>query len=130
MRVQLPAHLGKYELEECLGGGMSEVYRARDTVIGRTVAVKILTEEACADQEVKARFILEAQMSGNLQHDHIVQIYDYGENEQWGPFIVMEFLRGEDLAQALKGGRAGDLQNRLRIALELAAALEHVHSCQ
>ena len=73
MRLQLPARLGKYELEECLGGGMSEVYRARDTVIGRTVAVKLLTEEACADTEVRTRFMLEAQMSGNLQHDHIVK---------------------------------------------------------
>ncbi len=130
MRLQLPARIGKYELDEFLGGGMSEVYRARDTIIGRTVAIKILTEEACADKVVRARFMLEAQMSGNLQHDHIVKIYDCGESENWGPFIVMEFLIGEDLAQAIKGGRTGDLRNRLRIALELAEALEHVHSCQ
>jgi serine/threonine-protein kinase len=130
MRLQLPTSIGKYELVEFLGGGMSEVYRARDTVIGRTVAVKILTEEAWADKVVRARFMLEAQMSGNLQHDHIVKIYDCGETEKWGPFIVMEFLIGEDLAQAIKGGRTGDLRNKLRMALELAEALEHVHSCQ
>jgi formylglycine-generating enzyme required for sulfatase activity len=130
MRLKLPARIGKYELQEFLGGGMSEVYRARDTIIGRTVAVKILTDEACADPEVRARFLLEAQMSGNLQHDHIVKIYDCGEDDNKRPYIVMEFLRGEDLAHAIKGKRAGDLRNRLRIALELAEALEYVHSCQ
>src|ERR1700675_156722 len=105
MRLKLPARIGKYELEEFLGGGMSEVYRARDTIIGRTVALKILTDEACADPEVRARFLLEAQMSGNLQHDHIVKIYDCGEDENNRPYIVMEFLRGEDLAHAIKGKR-------------------------
>ena len=55
--MELPARIGKYELEEFLGGGMSHVYRARDTVIGRTVAVKILTEQGCADPEAKARFL-------------------------------------------------------------------------
>jgi len=130
MRVQVPARIGKYELLEYLGGGMSEVYRGRDTIIGRIVAVKILTAEACADQVVRARFMLEAQMSGNLQHNHIVHIYDCGESENWGPYIVMEFLLGEDLAQAIQGGRTGDLRNKLRIALELAEALEHVHSNQ
>ena len=53
--MQLPARIGKYELEEFLGGGMSHVYRARDTVIGRTVALKILTEAGCEDAEAKER---------------------------------------------------------------------------
>ena len=69
--MELPARIGKYELEEFLGGGMSHVYRARDTIIGRTVAVKILTEAGCADEEVRARFLAEARMAGNLSHDHI-----------------------------------------------------------
>ena len=54
--MQLPARLGKYELQEFLGGGMSHVYRAFDTVIGRTVAVKILTEQAAQDDEARDRF--------------------------------------------------------------------------
>ena len=70
-----PKRIGKYELEEFLGGGMSHVYRARDTVIGRTVAVKILTEAGCEDQEAKARFLAEARMAGNLSHDNILGIY-------------------------------------------------------
>ncbi|MEO8130161.1 MAG: bifunctional serine/threonine-protein kinase/formylglycine-generating enzyme family protein, partial [Bryobacteraceae bacterium] len=109
------------------GGGMSHVYRARDTVIGRTVAVKILTPAGCADAEAKARFLLEAQMSGNIAHDNIINIFDYGE-EQGRPYIVMEFLVGQDLRDAIKNNQTGDLDGKLRIALQVARALEYVHS--
>ncbi len=125
--MQLPARFGKYELQEFLGGGMSHVYRALDTVIGRQVAVKILTDEGCRDADTKERFLHEARMSGAIQHDHIVTIHDYGE-ESGCPFIVMEFLRGNDLRDAMRKGEAGDLLNRLRIAAECAAAMEYVHS--
>lgn len=125
--MDLPARIGKYELQKFLGGGMSHVYRARDTVIGRTVAVKILTPQGCADAEAKARFLLEAQMSGNVEHDNIIKIFDYGE-EQGRPFIVMEFLVGQDLRDAIKNGQTGDLDGKLRIALQIAQALEYVHS--
>ena len=125
--MQLPARIGKYELEKFLGGGMSHVYKARDTVIGRTVAVKILTEQGCADPEAKERFLHEARMAGNIQHDNIISIYDYGE-EQGRPFMVMEFLVGQDLRDAIRAGSIGDLKNRLRIALQVARALEYVHT--
>src|SRR5690242_19833160 len=115
--MDLPARIGKYELEEFLGGGMSHVYRARDTVIGRTVAVKILTEQGCADEETRARFLAEARMAGNLSHDHILNIYDFGEDDHKRPYMVMEFLRGEDLRNAIRYARTGDIQNKLRIAL-------------
>ena len=72
--MQLPMHFGKYELQELLGGGMSRVFRARDLVIGRTVAVKILTDAGCADAEVKARFLAEVRMAGNITHDNILGI--------------------------------------------------------
>jgi serine/threonine-protein kinase len=126
--MQLPARIGKYELEEFLGGGMSHVYRARDTVIGRTVAVKILTEQGCADEEVKARFLAEARMAGNLAHDNILSIYDFGEDDQRRPFMVMEFLRGEDLRHAIKEGHTGDLCNKLKIAVQVARALAYIHT--
>ena len=64
---------------------MSHVYRARDTVIGRTVAVKILTEAGCQDPEAKARFLAEARMAGNITHDNVLSIYDFGEDEQHRP---------------------------------------------
>jgi predicted Ser/Thr protein kinase len=119
--------IGKYEFEEFLGGGMSHVFRARDTVIGRTVAVKILTAEASSDPESKARFLREAQMAGALAHENIMSVYDFGE-EQGRPYMVMEFLRGEDLRSAMKNGRTGDLTARLRVAIQAAKALEYIHS--
>ena len=125
--MQLPARFARYELQEFLGGGMSHVYRAVDTVIGRQVAVKILTEDGCRDVEAKERFLHEARMSGAISHDNIVTIHDYGE-EQGRPYIAMEFLRGGDLRDALRKNQAGDPRNRLRIATESAAALEYVHS--
>lgn len=124
--MQLPARFGKYELQEFLGGGMSHVYRAVDTVIGRPVAVKILTGDAARDVDAKERFLHEARISGAIQHDHIVTIHDYGE-EQGLPYMVMEYLRGGDLRDAMRKGQAGDLRNRLRIAAETAAALEYIH---
>jgi serine/threonine-protein kinase len=126
--MQLPARIGKYELEEFLGGGMSHVYRARDTVIGRVVAVKILTAAGCEDAEAKARFLAEARMAGNLSHDNVLHIYDFGEDDAHHPFMVMEFLRGEDLRHAIAGGRTGDLSGKLKIALQAACALEYIHS--
>jgi len=125
--MQLPARISKYELEEFLGGGMSHVYRARDTVIGRTVAVKILTEAGCQDAEAKARFLAEARMAGNIAHDNVISIFDFGEDDQHRPFMVMEFLRGEDLRHAIKNGHTGDLRNKLKIALQAARALDYIH---
>ncbi len=123
-----PKRIGKYELEEFLGGGMSHVYRARDTVIGRTVAVKILTDAGCQDDEARTRFLAEARMAGNIEHDNVMCIYDFGEDEEHRPFMVMEFLRGEDLRHAIRNGRTGDLKYKLKIALQVARALQYVHS--
>jgi serine/threonine-protein kinase len=125
-RLELPATIGKYELLEFLGGGMSHVYRGRDTVIDRPVAVKILTADACGDPDAKARFLQEARLAGNIQHENIVSVFDYGEH-LGRPFIVMEYLKGEDLRHAIRAGRLRGLEHRLRVALDVAAALEYVH---
>ncbi len=106
---------------------MSEVYRARDTVIGRTVVVKILTDAGCADPDLKARFLQEARLAGNIDHDNVVCIYDFGVDERQRPFMVMEFLRGVDLRCALRDGQLGDLKAKLRIALQIAKALGYIH---
>ncbi len=121
---------GKYELQEFLGGGMSHVYRARDTVIGRTVAVKILTEEACADPEARARFVAEGRMAGNIVHENVLGIYDFGFDHMQRPYMVMEFLRGETLRQAIQNGHAGDVKNKIRIGIQVARALRYIHSQQ
>lgn len=127
MALPLPSRVGKYELQEFLGGGMSHVYRAEDKVLGRTVALKLLTEAGNSDPDVKARFLLEARMAGNVDHENIISVYDFG-TEQGRPYLVMEFLRGESLREAIKSGRSGDLKSKLRIALQIGRALEYVHA--
>jgi tRNA A-37 threonylcarbamoyl transferase component Bud32 len=124
--MDLPATLGKYELLEFLGGGMSHVYRARDTVIDRTVVVKILTDSSCQDAEAKARFLQEARLAGGFQHENIVSVFDYGEVDG-KPYIVMEYLQGEDLRDAIRNSRLGGMDDRLRMALAIAQALDYVH---
>jgi len=124
--MQLPSLIGKYELIEFLGGGMSHVYRARDTVIERPVVVKILTEDASSDPESKARFLHEAKIAGGIQHENIVSVFDYGDHAG-RPYIVMEYLEGEDLRNAIRDNHTGNLANRLRIATDIASALEYVH---
>src|SRR6202035_5126207 len=109
--MQIPASIGKYELLEFLGGGMSHVYRARDTVIDRPVVVKLLTPDASSDPEAKARFLQEARVAGNIQHENIVSVFDFGEHEG-RPYIVMEYLKGEDLREAIRNGRARSLYDR------------------
>jgi serine/threonine protein kinase len=125
--VQLPAHIGKYELIEPLGGGMAEVYRARDANLGRMVAIKILTEAGMADQESYARFLAEARLTGSLVHENIIGFYDYGEQDGRS-FLVMEYFDGESLGAAIRGWRTGDLRNQLLIARQIANGLDYVHS--
>ena len=125
-RLPLPSRIGKYELQEFLGGGMSQVYRAQDTVLGRTVAIKVLTEAGCQDSEAKARFLQEARTAGGIVHEHIISVYDFGE-EKGRPFMVMEFLRGKSLNQALKANELGDLRKRLSLAVQACKALSFIH---
>jgi eukaryotic-like serine/threonine-protein kinase len=106
---------------------MSHVYRAFDTVIGRPVAVKILTETAAQDRECRERFSAEAHMAAKATHENVISIYDFGTDDEKGLFMVMEFLQGEDLRNAIRHGRTGDLAKQLKIALQIARALEFVH---
>src|SRR5262249_52436304 len=125
--MQHPTSVGKYDVEQFLGGGMSHVYRARDRVLGRRVALKILTEHGAADAETKARFLQEARMASNISHENIISVYDFGE-DQGRPYIVMEYLEGESLRQAIRHGRSGDFPKRLRIVLMVARALDYIHA--
>jgi serine/threonine protein kinase len=122
-----PAQVGKYQIDKFLGGGMSHVYRATDTVLGRRVALKILTDEGSVDEESKARFLMEARVASNIVHENIISVYDFGE-ERGRPFIVMEFLEGESLRAAIRSGHLGDFRRRMWIALQVGRALDHIHS--
>ena len=125
--MQLPHHVGKYELLECLGGTEAQVYRARDRNLGRTVAFKILSETGLADQETKARFLAEARLTGSFTHENVIAFYDYGEVDG-RPFLVMEYLAGESLRKQIREGRSGDLRSKLALARQIACALAYVHS--
>jgi adenylate cyclase len=120
--------LGRYEVEAIIGrGGMSFVYRARDAIIGRKVALKVLAISGIDQTEIKRRFLAELQILGNLKHDNIVQVYDFGDLEGT-PFMVMELLDGEDLSKAIRGGRIINNEQRLSIGRQIATALRHIHS--
>ncbi|MDX1981692.1 MAG: protein kinase [Bryobacteraceae bacterium] len=118
--------IGKYELLEFLGGGMSFVYRAQDTVLGRIVAIKILNSKT-SDPETGARFLHEARVSANLSHENIIRIYDYGQDGD-DFYMVMEFLEGETLRDALRNGSAVSLLAKLKILLQVGRAIQYAHS--
>ena len=80
---------------------MSHVYRSVDTMLGRQVAVKILTAQGVSDPESKQRFLQEARVASNISHQNIISVYDFGE-EAGKPYMVMEFLVGESLRDAMK----------------------------
>jgi len=107
---------------------MSHVYRAYDTVIGRTVAVKILTGQAAQDSDARDRFLDEARTAAKVTHENIISIYDFGTDPEMGLFMVMEFLVGEDLRHAIRSGHTGDLRSKIKIAIQAARALDFIHS--
>jgi serine/threonine-protein kinase len=125
--MENPSRVGKYEIEKYLGGSMARVYRARDSVLGRRVALKILSESGMSDPEAKQRFLQEARVASSIRHENIVGVYDFGE-DQGRPYIVMEFVEGESLRDAILNGHLGDLRSRLKIAVAIAGAVDHIHS--
>jgi eukaryotic-like serine/threonine-protein kinase len=118
--------LGPYEIQSPLGaGGMGEVYRAKDTRLDRTVAIKILPTHLSANPEFKQRFEREARTVSSLNHPHICHLYDVG-SQDGADFLVMEFLDGETLADRLRRG-ALPFPELLKIGIEVAEALEIAH---
>ena len=118
--------ISHYELLSRIGvGGMGEVYRARDTRLGRTVALKFLTAAFAQDRERLARFQREAQVLASLNHPHIASLYGFEEAEGT-PFLVMELAEGESLDRRLERGPM-PLDEVLAAALQIAQALEEAH---
>ncbi|MCL1592985.1 MAG: serine/threonine-protein kinase [Actinomycetia bacterium] len=119
--------LAHYEITELLGkGGMGEVYRARDTKLGRDVALKILPRELSGDPERIARFQREARSLATLQHQNIASIYDF-EDAAEARFLVMELVEGEDLESRLEREGAVPVDEALKIAIQIASGLEAAH---
>jgi serine/threonine protein kinase len=119
--------LGPYEIVAPLGaGGMGEVYRARDTRLGRDVAIKVLPSHLSSNPDLKARFEREAKAISALSHPHICHLYDIGSQEETD-YLVMELLEGESLADRLKKGPL-PLKQALQYGVEIAEALEKAHA--
>lgn len=118
----------RYKLTERVGlGGMAEVYRTEDNVLGRTVAVKVMLPQYAADPTFTKRFRQEAASAANLQSPYIVSIYDWGlDGETY--YIVMEFLRGTDLKTAIKERGAINQRKAAEIGSQVAQALSVAHA--
>src|SRR5512145_1568371 len=118
--------LGPYEIIAPLGaGGMGEVYRARDTRLGREVAIKVLPQHLSANAEVRARFEREAKTVSSLNHPNICTLFDVGR-ERDTDYLVMELIDGETLAHRLAKG-ALPTSEVLRIGVQIADALDRAH---
>ena len=126
MLLSAGTRLGPYEILSALGaGGMGEVYKARDTRLDRTVAIKILPEALTADPQFRDRFTREAKAIAALTHPHICTLYDVGHQDGID-FLVMEYLEGETLDTRLKKG-ALPLNEALNTAMQVASALDTAH---
>ena len=126
---QLTAPGERYErVSRIATGGMGEVWRARDTVLGREVAVKVLKRELADDPTFRARFSAEARHAAALHHPNIASVFDYGELEDQTPFLVMELVDGKPLSELLVGGRALDPDQARSLVTQAADALGVAHA--
>jgi serine/threonine protein kinase/Tol biopolymer transport system component len=126
MTIAPGARLGPYEILAPLGaGGMGEVYRARDTRLDRTVAVKVLPQALAGNAQLRLRFEREAKAISALTHPHICTLHDVGHHDGID-YLVMEHLEGETLADRLLKGPLS-LDEALRTAIEIADALDKAH---
>ena len=123
----LPTQIGKYKIIELVGeGAMGTVYRATDSVLGRTVAVKVMNASIARQQDHRQRFLREAQAAGSLQHPNVVTIYDLGELDGH-LFIAMEFVHGTDLERLMTAVEPLKLQSKLDIIVDVLMGLSYAH---
>ncbi len=129
MAIQPGTHLGPYEITNAIGaGGMGEVYRARDTKLGRDVAIKVLPEAFARDAERMARFQREAKVLASLNHPNIATIHGLEDSgpEGLGRALVMELVEGPTLADRIKQGPI-PIEEALKIAKQICEAMEYAH---
>lgn len=127
MRIEPGQRVGAYEIVRSLGsGGMGEVYQARDTRLGRLVAIKFVSGEFASDHNASERLVREAKLTSQLNHPGIVTVHDVGELDG-RPFIVMEFLAGQSLYAAILQGRL-KAARAIEIASQVADGLAAAHA--
>lgn len=119
--------LGHYKILDRIGaGGMGEVYRARDTRLGRTVAIKVLTADVTGDSDRRARFLEAARASSALSHPNIATLYEIGEDQDQ-LFLVVEYVPGETLKSVI-AGRPLNPRRAIDLAVQIADALADAHA--
>ncbi len=119
---------GKYRVDAVIGrGGMGAVFRAKDVRLERDVAVKVVRAELVSNPESRARFQREAQIVARLQHPGIVTVFDYGALPDGAAFLIMEFVRGEDLRHVLKREKTLPRPRAIAIATGVAGSIEAAH---
>jgi serine/threonine protein kinase len=124
---QGPRRLGKFELLAELGlGSFGQVFQARDTELGRTVAVKILRAGRLASRAEVDRFLREARSAAQLQHPGLITLYETGQTDEGLVYLVEEFVPGQTLAARLQGGRLG-FRQAAELVAAVAAALDYAH---
>ncbi|HEX6278202.1 MAG TPA: protein kinase, partial [Polyangiaceae bacterium] len=119
----------RYDVERLLGvGSMGLVYRCRHTVLGKTVALKIIRQDLAQDDETIGRFVTEAKAASAIGSEHIVEVFDFGKLPDGATYLVMEYLEGLTLGEAMdaEGGLA--LEDAIGIATRVAAALSAAHA--
>src|SRR5215510_9302845 len=120
-------HLAQYKILERIGaGGMGEVYRARDTRLGRTVAIKVLPAAVAGDLDRRERFLREARAAAALSHPNIAALYEIGQDGDH-LFLVFEFVPGEPLSKVI-GGRPLNPRRAIQFASQVADALADAHA--
>ena len=120
----------RYELLEHIGGGgMAIVYKAHDVLLNRKVAVKILREQYVNDEDFIRRFRREAQSAASLSHPNVVSIYDVGQEDDVH-YIVMEYVAGSNLNEEIRRRAPFQVDEALRIAVQICDALDHAHQNQ
>src|SRR5512140_767646 len=119
---------GKYRLVRLLGaGGMGEVYEAQHAGIGRRFAIKVLHPLLAGNQEAVARFQREARAAGGLENENIAAVVDMGNADDGTPFLVMEYLEGEDLGGLLVRGGPLSVPRSTYIAIQACRGLAAAH---
>jgi eukaryotic-like serine/threonine-protein kinase len=121
--------LGKYEVERVLGvGGMGVVVAARHLQLGQRVAIKFVLDQVASDSNVAARFLREARAAGALSSEHVAKVIDFGTLESGAPFMVMEYLAGEDLAVILEKDGSLPISEAVLWVLQACEAIAEAHA--
>ena len=126
--ADLTGRVGKYEILSPIGkGAMGKVYKAHDTVLKRDVALKVMAAQIADDEELKARFLREAQAVARMMHPNVVTVFDLGSLDDGSPYIAMEFLDGQDLQKAARTPPPLTAERKVSIIVQVLTGLHHAH---